>query len=74
MIDKAIAIEIAKGRPSGIATIKMHTAKITILNALRTVLFEAKERSVSNRIMIARKRSWVAMMRKVTSQAYLVIV
>jgi hypothetical protein len=69
-MDKAIAIETARGRPSGIATIKIQTARITILTPLSTVSFEARERSLSIRMRIERNTSWVAITSKVTTNAY----
>ena len=40
LIENAMAIEIARGRPSGMATIKIQMARIPILDTSMRVAFE----------------------------------
>ena len=49
-MERAIAIEIARGRPSGMDTIKITTAIIVILPNVRSVSFENSDDSLHDKM------------------------
>lgn len=65
-------METARGSPSGIATINIHTARIASFTALSTVSFDMRLRVLSNKIMATRNTSCVAMIKRAMIMAYLV--
>jgi len=69
-----MAIDTARGRPSGIATISIQTAMITIFEILRTVSFESKLIYPSKRMRIKANKVCVVIMMRVMIMAYFAIV
>ena len=74
LIERAMAIDTARGRPSGIATISIQTAMITIFEILRTVSFESKLIYPSKRMRIKANKVCVVIMMRVMIMAYFAIV
>jgi hypothetical protein len=71
LIERAIATETAKGRPSGILTIRMQTPMIAILQALSK---NSKENGVSAMVeRIVKKTIWKRTTHIATIVAYLPI-
>ena len=61
-MERAMAIETASGRPSGIDTIKITTAIMAIFPSSNRVAFENSTRSLK-KIRPSKKVQWVATLR-----------
>ena len=73
LIERAIAMDITKGKPSGIETISRTTAVITIFSRRRIESFETKSTWESNMMRNAKKMRLVTILRKVVPSAYYLI-
>lgn len=72
-IERAIAMETASGRPSGIATIKITTAVMNTLPTLRIVALEKIYKSSLKQIKSNENNKLVTKIKNVAKKAYFLI-